>query len=119
MSSTHWRPIRLSLVAALVCCASLAGTASMAAAGTRHKPSPVVAHAAAYACTWIANGAPKPPWGVWLRSGASTAFPTVGDPIPNGTVFAGSCGLMNNFVKTTYKGVTGYANRAYLIEILD
>jgi hypothetical protein len=73
---------------------------------------------AAYNCTWIANGAAKPPWGVWLRKAPSTKSSTVG-LIPNGTIFGATCNPINGFVSTIYKGTFGYANTAYLIQIVE
>jgi hypothetical protein len=130
MSSTHRRLIRFVSVAALICCAGLACTASMAVATTPVAPiqtsgttstltstTPAPPASPAYSCTWIANGAHKPPYGVYIRSAPSTSAPTRG-VIPNGTVFGGTCNPVNGFISTTYKGTFGYVNHHYLIQVI-
>ncbi len=123
MSSTHRRLIRFVSVVALICCAALACTASIAAATTPVTPTQTSGTTStptspAYDCTWIANGAHKAPYGVYIRSAPSTKAPTEG-VIPNGTIFHGTCNPINGFISTTYDGTFGYVNHHYLLQVLD
>lgn len=119
-TSTSGTPVPTSVATATSPIASTPATESAAsAASATSAPGALATPDATYPCEYIANGSPSPPWGVWVRTGAGTGYPTFGPAIPNGTDFYATCGTVNGFVRLPYQGQLGWANRTYLIEILS
>lgn len=105
--------IRYVAVAALICCAVLATTASLAVARpTGHRATRPVAHAAAAECLWE-NASARPV--LYIRS-----YPSKNASLEPWTVsvgghfYGGERGHFNDGVYWVYADVGGWANASYL-----